>query len=167
MDKCSSGRKVLGLGQESYIDRQQGSFQEQAISLLRTTGQMLVTLICGGTLDNNYYCRPLNETNTFQLIKTTGNQNTTLAGWQSAAQKEWSSKKSPKTITNINSLRFEYNLTTSNKTVSLGAAYIDVKGVSYPTSITLAPFTSAVLIPQSGGTPRWQRTQQKLLMKVI
>jgi parallel beta-helix repeat protein len=105
-----------------------------------------------GTLDNNYYCRPLNETNTFQLIKTTGNQNTTLAGWQSAAQKEWSSKKSPKTITNINSLRFEYNLTTSNKTVSLGAAYIDVKGVSYPSSITLAPFTSAVLIPASGGT---------------
>ena len=113
-----------------------------------------------GTLDNNYYCRPLNETNTFQLIKTTGNQNTTLAGWQSAAQKEWSSKKSPKTITNINSLRFEYNLTTSNKTVSLGAAYIDVKGVSYPSSITLAPFTSAVLIPQSGGTTLAENTAE-------
>jgi hypothetical protein len=103
-----------------------------------------------GSLDNNYYCRPLNETNTFQLIKTSGNQNTTLSGWQSVAQKEWSSKKSPKTITNINSLRFEYNLTTSNKIVSLGAAYVDVKGVSYPTSITLAPFTSAVLISLTG-----------------
>ena len=54
--------------------------------------------------------------------------------------------KSPKTITDINDLRFEYNTTSSNKTISLDANYIDVKNVSYNGTITLAPYTSLVLI---------------------
>jgi len=43
-------------------------------------------------------------------------------------------------------LRFEYNTTTSNKIIALDAKYIDVKGATYNGTITLAPYSSAVLI---------------------
>lgn len=44
------------------------------------------------------------------------------------------------------SLRFEYNPTASSKTVSLGAEYTSVEGTVYNGSITLAPYTSKILI---------------------
>ncbi|MDD2305504.1 MAG: T9SS type A sorting domain-containing protein [Prolixibacteraceae bacterium] len=42
--------------------------------------------------------------------------------------------------------RFEYNATTSPKTISLGNPMIDVKGVKYSKSITLQPYTSTILM---------------------
>ena len=51
-----------------------------------------------------------------------------------------------KEYTDINDLRFEYNATTIPKTISLDGNYIDVKNASYNGTITLAPFSSAVLI---------------------
>jgi hypothetical protein len=51
------------------------------------------------------------------------------------------------TITNPDdSIRFIYNPTSLNKTVRLNGHYVDVKNHKYANSITLAPFTSAVLI---------------------
>ncbi|MFM2359643.1 MAG: hypothetical protein RLY16_1636, partial [Bacteroidota bacterium] len=53
------------------------------------------------------------------------------------------------TIVNTNPddyLRFEYNPTTVNKVVALPKNYVSVEGVTYSNSITLAPFTSKVLI---------------------
>jgi hypothetical protein len=97
---------------------------------------------------------------TFKVISSSTNQNTNLPGWQSTSTKDKNSKKSPKTITNINSLRFEYNATSSNKIISLGAAYLDAKGISFPSSITLAPYTSTVLIPASGGTTLAENTAE-------
>lgn len=52
-------------------------------------------------------------------------------------------------ITSINpedSIRFEYNHTPSSKTVSLDGPYVDARNGLYNNSITLLPFTSAVLI---------------------
>ena len=43
-------------------------------------------------------------------------------------------------------LRFEYNASTSNKTVALDGVYSDMKNNTYNYSITLAPYTSAVLV---------------------
>jgi hypothetical protein len=104
-----------------------------------------------GTFDNNYYCRPMNEnSSTFAVNKSSGLSNTNLGGWQSISTMDVHSKKSPKTITNVSSLRFEYNATNSNKTVSLGASYMDMKGTTYASSITLAPYASAVLVLSSG-----------------
>ena len=100
--------------------------------------------------DSNYYCRPLSEGNTFNLNNTTTN----LAGWKTATGKEVHSKSSPITVTDPNKLRFEYNATTSNKIVNLGATYVDAKGTSYVGTITLAPFTSAALIYSSSATSR-------------
>jgi hypothetical protein len=62
------------------------------------------------------------------------------------------SKGSPKTVPSLSSLRFEYNASSSSKTVSLSANYIDIKGVSIPGSVTLAPWSSIVLISASATT---------------
>lgn len=50
------------------------------------------------------------------------------------------------------SVRFEYNASASSKTIQLDAAYVDAKNVSYASSITLAPYSSAVLIRKNGST---------------
>ncbi|MDN3657626.1 right-handed parallel beta-helix repeat-containing protein [Ferruginibacter paludis] len=43
-------------------------------------------------------------------------------------------------------VRFEYNASTSSKTISLGANYIGVDNTAYPGTVTLAPYTSKILI---------------------
>src|SRR6185436_1609066 len=99
-------------------------------------------------------------TMTFNVVSSSTNQNTNLPGWQSTSTKDKNSKKSPKTISSVNSLRFEYNATSSNKINGLGVAYLDAKGISFPTSITLAPYTSSVLITASGGTTLAENTAE-------
>jgi hypothetical protein len=108
-----------------------------------------------GTFTNNYYARPIDDataTTTFFMIS---NNNSTfndmgLATWKSTTGNDVGSQKSPISVSTVNDIRFEYNETASNKVVSLGANYIDVRGVSYNGSITLAPYSSAVLIYTSG-----------------
>jgi hypothetical protein len=50
------------------------------------------------------------------------------------------------------SIRFEYNASSSSKTIQLDGAYVDAKNISYTTSINLGPYTSAVLIRKTGAT---------------
>ncbi|MEO7802324.1 MAG: Ig-like domain-containing protein, partial [Ginsengibacter sp.] len=53
-------------------------------------------------------------------------------------------------ITDVDdSLRFEYNASKSSKTISLGDDYVDAKNNKFSGSITLQPYTSAVLIKQN------------------
>jgi len=119
----------------------------QLVAYLKFTGVDMSQL---GTWDNNYYCRPLNENgSTFQVLDPS-NQVTNLEGWQSTSKKDKSSKKSPKTISDLKDLRFEYNATRTEKIVNLGATYIDVTGKKHNGSINLAPYSSAVLIYESG-----------------
>ena len=119
-----------------------------------------------GSWDNNYYCRPINEPNNLSKSGAYGAGSTggvfqtatigistkdySLNKWKTISRQDAHSKKSPKTITDIKNLRFEYNATSSNKVISLGAIYIDVTGKNYAGSITLAPYSSAVLIYVSG-----------------
>ena len=102
--------------------------------------------------DYNYYARPIDNTGKLILSNyqpSSGAQQLTdlnLATWQIfSGGQDIHSNIAPKTITDTNDLRFEYNATSSSKTVSLDAKYIDVKNNTYNGSITLAPFTSVVL----------------------
>jgi parallel beta-helix repeat protein len=47
---------------------------------------------------------------------------------------------------------FEYNPTKSEKTVALNGTYVDAKNKTYSGKITLAPYSSAVLVNTSGNT---------------
>ena len=69
-----------------------------------------------------------------------------VTGWQNYSGQDANSQGSPKSITDLNDLRFEYNATSSSKTINLGANYIDVKNNVYNGSVTLGPYSSVVLI---------------------
>lgn len=107
------------------------------------------------TSNNNYFARPINDNLTVQNYYTPNcpscNAQRSLAMWQTFSGQDAASKKSPRTITNVNQLRFEYNATTSPTTFDLGSAtYVDVTNLLYTGVVTLQPFTSLVLI--SSGT---------------
>ncbi len=102
-----------------------------------------------GSSDSNVVATPTSDNNAFYTFDGSNYRHQTVAQWQSFSGQDMHSKPSPKTVASVSSLRFEYNASSSSKTVSLGAGYIDIKGVSYPSSITLAPWSSAVLISAS------------------
>jgi hypothetical protein len=100
--------------------------------------------------DNNYLTRPIQESNSFSTGIGNGGPivwtSYDLAGFQNLYNQDIHSKKAPIGITSTNSLKFVYNGTSSPVTSQLDASYIDVKNNSYNGSITLQPYTSAVLI---------------------
>jgi|GEM_PF-1106462 len=99
-----------------------------------------------GTIDYNYYAKPINDLTAITSQQNIGNGNFGLSQWQAITGMDANSKQSPKSITDVNDIRFEYNSTSQSKTISLDANYIDVKSNNYNGSITLAPYSSAVLI---------------------
>ena len=107
-----------------------------------------------GTIDNNYYARPLNNNG---LIDISYNYYSVfsqyaLGQWQNFSGQDRNSKAPSKSLTSANDIRFEYNASQSSKTIPLDGNYIDVKDVSYNGSITLAPYTSAVLMRNGAAT---------------
>jgi hypothetical protein len=94
------------------------------------------------TASNNYYAKPTDPTTAILISRS----NFTVSAWQAYSGFDANSYPAPKTISNVNDLRFEYNASSSAKTISLDANYIDVKNNNYDGSITLQPYTSAVLI---------------------
>jgi parallel beta-helix repeat protein len=103
-----------------------------------------------GTFDSNYYCRPSNENN---IIYTNwfGNRQTwyNLPGWQSAFNQDQHTGKTPVPVTDPNNVLFRYNASTSDTTIQLNGTYVSVAGDSYSGSVTLAPFTSIILLKTS------------------
>lgn len=98
------------------------------------------------TANDNYYARPMDDTKTIWQEVSGSYVNRTLAEWKTVTGEDGNSQKSPKTITSVYDLRFVYNETGQTKTINLGATYVDVRSASYPGSITLTPYSSAVLI---------------------
>jgi hypothetical protein len=95
-------------------------------------------------LDSNYYASPGGDAKIFRSDETFHN----LSAWKKFVGQDAHSAGAPKTISSADNLKFVYNNTTSNRKISLGGKYIDVRNTLYDGSITLAPFTSAVLIYQ-------------------
>ncbi len=107
-----------------------------------------------GAFDYNCYARPLGDNVTMEvdLDNWTKFFYFTLAQWQAYSLLDAHSYKSPKTITNASYLKFVYNATKASQTVTLNGSYIDMKNTTYNGSITLAPYTSAVLIYTGSST---------------
>jgi hypothetical protein len=127
------------------------------ISVAKTASQYVIAYytrytnyaasFASSSFSSNYYARPIDDNNTFLTsLPSIGTQYKSLVQWQTLAGQDVTSHKSPKSITSTNDLRFEYNATSSSKVISLDANYIDVKGTNYNGTITLAPYSSAVLI---------------------
>lgn len=108
--------------------------------------------------DSNYYCRPINDVNAGNApIHTFINgafADKTILTWRTTSGQDAHDAKSAFTISDVNDFLFVYNATKSPATTALSFNYTDVKGVDYNGTITLAPYTSAVLMkngPITGG----------------
>ncbi|KAA9039313.1 T9SS type A sorting domain-containing protein [Ginsengibacter hankyongi] len=105
-----------------------------------------------GDIDSNYYARPIDDNLTIRYtLYGAADNDANLTMWQTYSGFDVHSHKSPKTITDLNDLLFSYNSRLVNNTSTLNATYIDVKNISYPGTITLPPYSSAVLI-KNGAT---------------
>ena len=112
---------------------------------------LATTMPASFVADSNAYARPIDDNKTVWMDINGTNVYYTLSEWKSFTGKEAHSIKSPVAISTVNDLRFEYNETSTAKTISLGTNYIDVRGVLYQGSITLQPNTTAVLIKSGAG----------------
>ncbi len=102
-----------------------------------------------GIADSNYYSRPIDDNDVFRIRSTTNPYPGTvfnLSTWQSFCSQDANSHKSSQTISSESDFQFEYNATSSTKTVILSRSMIDVKGTKYSNTITLQPYTSIVLM---------------------
>ncbi|HMO33806.1 MAG TPA: right-handed parallel beta-helix repeat-containing protein, partial [Lacibacter sp.] len=104
-----------------------------------------------GTADSNFFCRPISDNQTIRLYSRpwTSALNQTLNDWRSFSGQDPNSRRSPRTISSLDSIRFYYNETSSPRSFGLGANFIDMKGVLYPGTITLPPHSGTVLVYHS------------------
>lgn len=63
-------------------------------------------------------------------------------------------------------IRFEYNTTQSSKTIRLDEAYVDVRNRIYTNEVTLAPFSSIVLIKQASLQSQARVTDQQIAVDI-
>lgn len=130
--------------------------KQLAVSL-ETTGSDIDDI---GTLDSNFYWGAAENDQQFKEISKDNNTGKNvkrmlnLNEWKSTHPYDPSSKKLPSlsfSIVNSNNLvRFEYNETQKNKTIALNGIYTDVKNKSYSNKIVLKPYSSIILLKQTG-----------------
>lgn len=123
-----------------------------------------------GTIDSNYYCRPIYEP---QGINTTGYSSGyynypgggiseaytgsaysyySLDTWKTLSSQDAHTLKTYAPVSSISQIRFEYNSTNSPITLALGNyVYKNVAGVSYTGNVSLPAYSSLILLnPVSG-----------------
>jgi parallel beta-helix repeat protein len=99
-----------------------------------------------GSFNNNYYARPIDNLKTIlPEINWNGNPKS-LAEWQTFYGQDLNSKISPITLKDTADIDFYYNATKKDTLITLVQPMIDVTGKQYISSVTLAPFTSVVLM---------------------
>jgi len=111
-----------------------------------------------GILDSNFYWGATEGDLAFkQMSQDNSGKNSTkyltLNDWKTTHPYDPSSKKLPSMSNNSNlnnMTRFEYNPSLKNKTVALDGKYADVKGNSYANSVVLKPYSSIILVKQTG-----------------
>ena len=146
-----------------------GNVVQNNVFVSRTTGQLvakyeshLYDLNNYGQYSNNVYARPFDDNNKIRIVYgVNGNLvggDFPLADWQSRSGQDAGSTNSPITYNpntqNPNDyIRFEYNDTGSDKVIALSGNYRDARNVLYTNQITLAPFTSAVLLKVDSPPP--------------
>ncbi len=107
-----------------------------------------------GSSNSNYFVKPLgnDQSIVFQPNFSWPGDVMDLAAWQAYDGQDGNSSATPKKVSGAADERFEYNPTSSSKTIALDASYIDARWNTYNGSITLAPYSSAVLIKNGPST---------------
>jgi len=106
-----------------------------------------------GTLDFNFYARPLAQTNIINTSFPSGNASRTLESWQQFSGQDANSKKTAQEITSEADFQFEYNNTQTEKKVILAQPMIDITGKKFVNEVLIAPYSSIVLMKDY--KPNW------------
>ena len=123
--------------------------QSNARNFCFTISTMYNDLDSLGSFDHNYYARPMDDNLVFDIDASAAggkHDRYTLADWKALSGYEKNSKKSPVTIVQTGDVRFEYNPTAKPVAITLNQEYTDVTGRSYQGKISLAPFSSLILM---------------------
>lgn len=99
-------------------------------------------------IDYNYYLFTADNNSVFETAINNYKKTSqlTLPDWQSYSGYDGHSVRLILTISNMNSLKLEYNQTRSDKIIKLNSPYIDVRNNLYTRKIIIHPFSSVVLI---------------------
>jgi len=96
----------------------------------------------------NYYAKPINQTGQhIQAIGNSGRGDYNLAQWKTWCMQDANSDPSPVSVADTALIDFYINPTKTDRVIALGTPMIDVRGTKYASSITLAPYSSAILMP--------------------
>lgn len=99
-----------------------------------------------GTINHNKYAKPVDINPSFiTMVNTWAETLRDSAGWRTATTWDANSTIAKYQVQNEDSIRFYYNETNSPVTYLLSDTLRDAEGTAYNTSITLQPYTSAVL----------------------
>ena len=99
-----------------------------------------------GIADYNYYARPVDDDDIiYTYSPSTGSKYRYLTDWQSFTKQDLNSQKSPVLISDTSKIDFYYNVTKSDKVITLATPMIDITGKKHSGSVTLQPYTSIVL----------------------
>ncbi len=100
-----------------------------------------------GNASGNVYARPIDDNQVISIdTYNTSAILYSLDAWKTLSGLDATSTKSPALISNSSECQFEYNKSLSAKTIALSSPMVCSKGIIHPTSITLEPFTSIVLL---------------------
>jgi hypothetical protein len=110
-----------------------------------------------GSFDRNSYSRPTFDhfviNASYKINGTYFNKALDLPEWKNLYSKDQASTRSPVVLPSGNDIRFEYNSTSSSKTIALDATYVNVYSAEFSGSITLQPYTSVVLLKKATEVP--------------
>lgn len=114
-----------------------------------------------GTLDYNYYARPISQTDIITTSQPSGNVSRTLESWQKFSGQDANSHKSPQKIRSVTDFQFEYNNTKTAKKVALSQPMMDITGAKYADTVTIEPYSSVVLMKDytTVGSIKWEQNK--------
>jgi hypothetical protein len=144
------GHDGLGISITGGLIRRNQLFSLSSSQYILRFGSTANDMGSTGSFDSNYYCRPSNEEKIITTLWFNNKQNLyNLSGWQSTMNKDLHTRKTPVPVSSSSNVLFQYNASTSSKTISLSGTYVSVTGTKYSGSVTLAPFTSIILLKTS------------------
>src|SRR3989339_129340 len=98
------------------------------------------------SFSGNVYARPIDDVNAIYYNGFGTGGYKSLSQWQTFSSQDTNSKKSPISITSESDIFFDYNATTSNKTVSLPWPVVDMDGNKVTGNVTILPYRSVIYL---------------------
>jgi len=95
---------------------------------------------------NNIYANPLDQTRDYIYATFSSGACYSLSAWKSASGSDGGSTASPLVVASLGDCWYITNPTGGSVTTSLGANYIDLDNNLYPGTITVAAYSSAILL---------------------